>query len=68
MPRAGMTKRNPVMTGCVLLASAGLAACADEGSTGGDGAGARVTRVIDGDTVEMERLGEVRLIGVNAPE
>ncbi|MDQ4072557.1 MAG: thermonuclease family protein, partial [Actinomycetota bacterium] len=27
-----------------------------------------MTRVIDGDTVEMERLGEVRLIGVDAPE
>lgn len=30
--------------------------------------GARVTRVIDGDTVEMERLGRVRLIGVDTPE
>ena len=29
---------------------------------------ARVTRVIDGDTVEMERLGKVRLIGVDAPK
>ena len=28
----------------------------------------RVTRVIDGDTVVMERLGKVRLIGVNTPE
>jgi micrococcal nuclease len=27
-----------------------------------------VTRVIDGDTVEMERLGKVRLIGVDTPE
>jgi endonuclease YncB( thermonuclease family) len=54
-----MTVRNLLMAGGVLLASAGLAACGDED---------RVTRVIDGDTVEMERLGEVRLIGVNAPE
>lgn len=30
--------------------------------------GARVIRVIDGDTVVMQRLGKVRLIGVNAPE
>lgn len=66
MLRAGMTMRNLFVTGGVLLASAGLAACAD--SSGDDAPGARVTRVIDGDTVEMERLGKVRLIGVNAPE
>ncbi len=56
------------MIGGVLLAAAGLVACGDEGASGGDAPGLRVTRVIDGDTVEMERLGEVRLIGVNAPE
>ncbi len=28
----------------------------------------RVTRVIDGDTVEAAKLGRVRLIGVDAPE
>ena len=61
---AGMTVRKLFMIGGVLLASAGFAACGDEGSSGGP----RVTRVIDGDTVEMERLGKVRLIGVNAPE
>lgn len=60
--------RKLFMTGGVLLASASLAACGDEGSSEGDAPGPRVTRVIDGDTVEMERLGKVRLIGVNAPE
>lgn len=43
-----------------------MAAC--DGSTTADGPGARVTRVIDGDTVDMERLGRVRLIGVDTPE
>ena len=66
MLRAGMTMRNLFMIGGVLLASASLAACG--GSPGGDGPGARVTRVLDGDTVEMERLGKVRLIGVDTPE
>jgi|SRR5215210_709522 len=65
MLRAGMTMRNLFMIGGALLASAGLAAC---GGSSEDPPGARVTRVIDGDTVEMERLGKVRLIGVNAPE
>ncbi len=60
-----MTLRNVFMLGGALLTSAGLAAC---GGSSEDGPGARVTRVIDGDTVEMERLGKVRLIGVNAPE
>jgi micrococcal nuclease len=35
---------------------------ATQGETG------RVTRVIDGDTVEMEGVGRVRLIGVDTPE
>jgi micrococcal nuclease len=61
-----MTMRNVAVVAAVILASAGLAACGDEGSSGGDGV--RVIRVIDGDTVEMERLGKVRLIGVDAPE
>jgi endonuclease YncB( thermonuclease family) len=42
-----------------------LAGCAG-GGTGGPGI--RVTRVIDGDTVVAERLGKVRLIGVDTPE
>ena len=46
------------------VASVGLGACG--GSS--DEPGARVTEVIDGDTVEMERLGRVRLIGVDIPE
>lgn len=57
------------MTCCTVLASAGMGACG--GSPGGEGSGAtgaRVTRVIDGDTVEMERLGMVRLIGIDTPE
>jgi len=64
MLRAGMAMRNLFMSGAVLLASVGVTACADEGAA----PGARVSRVIDGDTVEMERLGKVRLIGVDAPE
>lgn len=51
---------------CAGVACVALAACG--GSTAGDGPGARVTRVIDGDTVDMERLGRVRLIGVDTPE
>ncbi len=51
---------------CAGVSSVALAACG--GSTAGDGPGARVTRVIDGDTVDMERLGRVRLIGVDTPE
>lgn len=58
--------RRVIAACCALLACTGLAACAD--STEGQRPGARVTRVIDGDTVEMERLGRVRLIGVDAPE
>jgi endonuclease YncB( thermonuclease family) len=64
MLRAGM--RTLFTISGVLLASAGLPACADESSSEEDAPGARVTRVIDGDTVVMERLGQVRLIGVNA--
>jgi endonuclease YncB( thermonuclease family) len=63
-----MTSRNILMIGGVLVASAGLAGCGDGGSSGEDAPEARVTRVIDGNTVEMERLGKVRLIGVNTPE
>ena len=62
-----MRSRHLFSVGGVLLASLGIAACADQGSSW-DGPGARVTRVIDGDTVEMQRLGKVRLIGVDAPE
>ena len=56
--------RTLVAIGGMLVA--GLAACGS--SPGADLPGARVTRVIDGDTVVMERLGKVRLIGVNTPE
>jgi micrococcal nuclease len=43
-----------------------LAGCSD--SAGGGEQRDRVTGVIDGDTVELERLGRVRLIGVDTPE
>jgi micrococcal nuclease len=35
---------------------------------GGDGRSARVVGVTDGDTIELTRLGRVRLIGVDTPE
>ncbi len=65
MLRAGTIMRSIFMFVGALSASAGLAAC---GGSSEDRPGARVTRVIDGDTVEMKPLGEVRLIGVDAPE
>ena len=65
----------------VLFGALALAGCsADElGERGGDGpvsgpslpADAReavVTRVVDGDTVELRAVGKVRLIGVDTPE
>jgi len=68
MLRAGMTMRSLLLIGGVVLTPVSLGACAEEGSSDAEAPGARVTRVIDGDTVEMERLGDVRLIGVDAPE
>lgn len=50
---------------CVAV-SCLLPGCAGAGSSGGEGV--RVTEVIDGDTVEVERLGRTRLIGVDTPE
>jgi micrococcal nuclease len=47
--------------------AAAFASCAGAGC-GGAGTSDRVTGVIDGDTVELERLGRVRLIGVDTPE
>ncbi len=65
--RGGLSVATRVMTICCAgVACAALAACG--GSSAGDDPGARVTRVIDGDTVDMERLGRVRLIGVDTPE
>ena len=60
-----MGGRTALLMACLLTVCVGLAGCRGEG---GDDSGARVTRVIDGDTVVMERLGRVRLIGANAPE
>ncbi len=51
---------------CVVVACVGVAACG--GSSAAGRPGERVTRVIDGDTVDMKRLGRVRLIGVDTPE
>ena len=51
---------------CGVALACALSGCAGTGSSGGESA--RVTDVIDGDTVEVERLGRVRLIGVDTPE
>ena len=63
-----------------MLSAALLAGCSaddlsqsDGGSVSGPGLPAEareatVTRVVDGDTVELGGLGKVRLIGVDAPE
>lgn len=37
-------------------------------STGGERYSYRCTRVVDGDTIEVARLGAVRLIGIDTPE
>ena len=55
--------RRGLVAACLLAACTGLAGC-----DGGEDDGARVTRVVDGDTVELERLGRVRFIGADAPE
>lgn len=58
-------KRGVLAVGAVCA----LAGCAGTGGTGASGGeSARVTDVIDGDTVEVERLGRTRLIGVDTPE
>ena len=51
---------------CGVALACALSGCAGTGSSGGEST--RVTDVIDGDTVEVERLGRVRLIGVDTPE
>jgi len=48
--------------------SSGSGALTDAHSGTGDFPTDRVRRVIDGDTVETEQLGDVRLIGVDTPE
>ena len=45
-----------------------VAGCGPGGSGSSGGESARVTRVIDGDTVVVERLGKTRLIGMDTPE
>jgi len=57
----------------VLAACAALTGCAlpqeDGGAVARGAEGhARVVRVIDGDTIELSRLGAVRLIGADTPE
>jgi micrococcal nuclease len=46
---------------CALLLGRDLVASDDDTS-------ARVTRVVDGDTVRLDGLGSVRLIGIDTPE
>ena len=46
---------------CALLLGRDLVASNDDTS-------ARVTRVVDGDTVRLDGLGSVRLIGIDTPE
>jgi micrococcal nuclease len=64
-----------------LLSVVSLAGCSPDESTSGSDAGAvsgplvpadarsaTVSRVVDGDTVELRGVGKVRLIGVDTPE
>jgi len=58
-----------VFLASILLLSYGLAGCQD--STGGQTDAAKVTRVVDGDTIVVNIKGaqyKVRLIGINTPE
>jgi micrococcal nuclease len=48
---------------CALLLARGLLA-----DSGGDSGSARVAEVTDGDTIRLDRLGRVRLIGIDTPE
>jgi micrococcal nuclease len=52
----------------IAFACLALAGCAEGGTSSSQGPSARVIDVIDGDTVEVERIGRVRLIGVDTPE
>lgn len=54
----------------VALPADALAALPDSGPTLPTGAlpECRVTRVVDGDTIECARIGRVRLIGIDTPE
>jgi micrococcal nuclease len=54
-----------------LIATLLLSGCAlphEAGERGGRDGTARVVSVTDGDTIELSRLGKVRLIGVDTPE
>jgi endonuclease YncB( thermonuclease family) len=64
--RGAPAVRAAEVLGCMMVGWFVSAGCAE--SVGVAERSARVTRVIDGDTVEMERLGKVRLIGVDTPE
>jgi len=59
-------KRVLAATGAVVVLI--FTGCGPGGSGSSGGESARVTRVIDGDTVVVERLGKTRLIGVDTPE
>jgi micrococcal nuclease len=61
-----------VAVAAVIAVAVGLYACSTDEDEGGPGAGsrheARVERVVDGDTVRLEGVGSVRLIGIDTPE
>ena len=58
---------NRVLAQALLAAVAGLAAgCEADEACGPDTA--RVQRVIDGDTLDLEGEGRVRILGIDAPE
>jgi micrococcal nuclease len=52
----------------IALVASGCSAVPDAGGSGGRDGMARVVSVADGDTIELTRLGKVRLIGVDTPE
>ncbi len=59
----------PWLVAVALVAAFLVARSRDHGFPSFDDAdGARVQRVVDGDTVRLAGLGSVRLIGVNTPE
>ena len=57
----------PLPLALVLLAAA-LSGCAIAGADAAGRQGARVERVVDGDTVVLSGIGKARLIGVDTPE
>jgi endonuclease YncB( thermonuclease family) len=69
----GMSRRvAPVLVVVVAAVLAARTVVGGGGSGGAGGAGSRgtavVTRVVDGDTAVLDRLGKARFIGVDTPE